>query len=103
MLVAGSAIGYVWQKNEIDRLGSVRVDYEKRLEKLNAENKTLADQLASLHNPVMLDQRVRELNLGMAPAQPMQVTRLPDPVMTLPSVGMPVRQFAQRPLETTGQ
>jgi len=103
MLVAGSAIGYVWQKNEIDRLGSMRAEREKALVKLIRDNQRLTDQLAILHSPVMLDQRVRELKLGMAPAQPMQVTRLADPVgVPSGSTGL-VRPLAERPLETAGQ
>jgi hypothetical protein len=101
MLVAGSAIGYVWQKSEIDRLGSLRVDREKRLAQLNRDNQRLADQLAILHSPVMLDQRVRELNLGLSPAQPLQVVRLTDPVG--PPVGAGVRPLAERSLETAAQ
>jgi hypothetical protein len=103
MLVAGSAIGYVWQKNEIDRLGSMRAEREKSLIKLNRDNQRMTDQLAILHSPVMLDQRVRELNLGMVPAQPMQVTRLVDPVNAPPGATGSVRPLAERPLETAGQ
>jgi hypothetical protein len=33
---------------------------------------------------MMLDQRSRQLNLGLAPAQPGQVYRLPEPVITAP-------------------
>ena len=43
------------------------------------ENQKLSDQLAMLRSPVMLDQRVRELNLGLVPAQPTQVWRLAEP------------------------
>jgi len=102
MLVAGSAIGYVWQKNEIDRLGSMRAEREKALVKLIRDNQRLTDQLAILHSPPMLEQRVRELKLGMAFAQPMQVTRLADTVGVLPSSTGLVRPLAERPLETAG-
>jgi hypothetical protein len=60
---------------------------------LQADNKRLADQLAILHSPVMLDQRARELNLGLAPAQPAQVVRLAE---AAPAEKSPPRQFAQR-------
>jgi hypothetical protein len=103
MLVAGSAIGYVWQKNEIDRLGSIRAKDEKKLHDLNLENQRWTDQLAILHSPVMLDQRVRELKLGLAPAQPMQVTRLIDPITVPSGATGPVRSLAERPLETAGR
>ncbi len=102
MLVAGSAIGYVWQKNEIESLGKMRVEREKKLAIINANNKTLTDQLAILHNPVMLDQRVRELKLGMAPAQPLQVTRLIDPVNPLTSAPS-AHSLASRSPATAGE
>lgn len=97
MVVAGSAIGYVWQKSEIDHLASIRVDREKRLAQINRDNQRLADQLAILHSPIMLDQRVRELRLGLGPAQPTQVTRMPDPVAPPPAGAGPV------PARATGE
>jgi hypothetical protein len=77
-LICGSAVGYVWQKNEIYKLGQFIRQRETRLTQLQNDNKRLADQLAILHSPVMLDQRVRELNLGLVPLQPAQVVRLTD-------------------------
>src|SRR5579859_1884727 len=75
-LIGGSAIGYVWQKNQLDRLGRQISEREVRLKQLKGDNKLLADQIAFLHSPVMLDRRARDLNLGLGPAQPMQVVRL---------------------------
>jgi hypothetical protein len=76
LLIAGSAVGYVWQKSQIYRLGKQIHQAELRLTQLGCDNKKLADQLADLRSPVMLDQRAH--NLGLAPAQPMQVVRLPE-------------------------
>ena len=70
---------------------------------LNRDNQRLADQLAILHSPVMLDQRVRELQLGMAPAQPLQVVRLPDPVSLPLDSASPARSFTERPLAAASQ
>jgi cell division protein FtsB len=78
-LIGGSAIGYVWQKNQIDRLGHQISDDEGQLRKLKANNTALSDQIAFLRSPVMLDRRVKDLNLGLAPAQPLQVVRLVEP------------------------
>ena len=97
LVIAGSAIGYVWQKNEILRLGHQISEREKRLVQLKADNKMLSDQLAVLHSPVMLDQRVKELNLGLAPAQPGQVVRRQEPVFVLPGNKTQPQQFARRP------
>jgi cell division protein FtsB len=94
LLIGGSAVGYVWQKSQIDRLGQQIRQRETKLAQLQSDNKQLGDQIAILHSPVMLDQRAKELNLGLAPATPMQVVRLTEtPVASENSS----RQFAQRP------
>ena len=95
-LICGSAIGYVWQKNQIDRLGRKISEDEIALKQVKSNNKLLVDQIAFLHSPVMLDRRVKELNLGLAPAQPLQVVRLAD-LPPAPGQDGP-RQFAQRPV-----
>jgi hypothetical protein len=97
LLIAGSAIGYVWQKNEIKHLGQQIADREKQRDQLLKDNRMLADQLASLRSPVMLDQRVRELKLGLAPAQPGQKFVLVEPVSTALDRKATPQQFASRP------
>jgi cell division protein FtsB len=94
-LIGGSAIGFVWQKGQIDRLGRQISDREIRLKQLKNDNKLLTDQIAFLRSPVMLDRRVKDLNLGLAPEQPMQVVRLVD-LPPAPADDSP-RQLAQRP------
>jgi hypothetical protein len=94
-MIAGSAVGYVWQKSQIYQLGRhIRQD-EIRLSQLKSENQKLTDQLAILRSPVMLDQRARALNLGLVSAAPGQVYRLPEPVFSAPP-GSHSRQFAGR-------
>jgi hypothetical protein len=93
-LIAGSAVGYVWQKSQIYELGRQIRAREIRLSQLRSQNQRLTDQLAILRSPVMLDQRARQLNLGLGPAQPGQVCRLPDPVSGVRN-DQP-RQFAGR-------
>ena len=96
-LIGGSAIGYVWQKSEISRLGKQRVAKEKSLEQLRRDNKLLADQLAVLHSPVMIDRRAKELNLGLAPAQPAQKVVLMETPLRSSATPVQPRQFASRP------
>ena len=96
MLIAGSAIGYVWQKNEIYRLSQQIRQGESRLKQMTENNEKLRLKLADLRSPVMLDQRARELNLGLAPAQPMQVWRLPEPSAERPGNSPSSRQLAAR-------
>jgi cell division protein FtsL len=84
LLIAGSAVGYVWQKSQIYQLGQQIRQREIRLAQLKDTNQKLADQLAMLRSPAMLDKRARELNLGLGPAWPSQIWRLAEPA-TVPS------------------
>ena len=95
-LIGGSAIGYVWQKNQIDRLGLQIREREKSLAKIKRDNENLGNQISFLHSPVMIDRRAKELNLGLTPAQPLQVVRLVE-APAAPGPGG-LRQFAQRPV-----
>ncbi|HEY5296574.1 MAG TPA: septum formation initiator family protein [Verrucomicrobiae bacterium] len=99
LTIAGAAVGYVWQKSEIYQLGRQIRDQENRLAQLQGDDKKLAEQLAILHSPVMLDRRARELKLGLSPAQPMQVVRLAEPLATPPENKNLTRQLARRPDE----
>ncbi len=95
-LIGGSAIGYVWQKNQIDRLGAQIREREKSLAKVKRDNENLAHKISFLYSPVMLDRRAKELNLGLAPAQPLQVVRLAE--MPVAPEQNSSRQLAQRPV-----
>jgi hypothetical protein len=95
LLIGGSAVGYVWQKNEIYRLGQQIRQRETKLAQLQNDNKRLSDQISILHSPVMIDRRAKELNLGLTPATPMQVVRLMEATFAPEKTSL--RQFAQRP------
>jgi uncharacterized protein involved in exopolysaccharide biosynthesis len=97
LLIAGSAVGYVWQKSQIYQLGQQIRQREVRLARLQNDDRKLSDQLSILRSPTMLDRRVRELNLGLSPAQPMQVMRLAEPVSAPLENKIFTRQFAERP------
>jgi uncharacterized protein involved in exopolysaccharide biosynthesis len=97
LLIAGSAVGYVWQKSQIYQLGQQIRQGEMRLARLQNDDRQLSDQLSILRSPTMLDRRARELNLGLAPAQPMQVLRLAEPVSAPPANKNLTRQFAEKP------
>jgi uncharacterized protein involved in exopolysaccharide biosynthesis len=97
LLIAGSAVGYVWQKSQIYQLGQQIRQREVRLARLQNDDRKLSDQLSILRSPTMLDRRVRELNLGLLPAQPMQVLRLAEPASKPPENKILTRQFAEKP------
>lgn len=94
LLIGGAAVGFVWQKNEIYQLGRMQLAREKKLDQVKRDNEALIRQITILHSSVMLDQRAKELNLGLAPATPMQVVRLAE---TPAAPENSSRQFAQRP------
>jgi cell division protein FtsL len=100
LLIAGSAVGYVWQKNQIYQLGKQIHEKESRLSELARDNKKLDRQLSDLRSVVALDQRAR--NLGLAPALPMQVVRLPEPSAS-PEIKNSTRQLAVRQADATTQ
>ena len=101
LLIAGSAVGYVWQKSQIYQLGKQMREKETSLARLKSGNQKLDDQLADLRSVMMLDQRAH--NLGLAPAQPMQVVRLPEPSVAPPAGKNLLRQLAGRRAEATTQ
>jgi len=101
LLIAGSAVGYVWQKSQIYQLGKQIHEKEIRLTQLAGDNQRLESQLTDLRSPVKLDLRARDL--GLSPSQPMQVVRLPEPSLTLPEEQNSSRQFAARQADATTQ
>jgi hypothetical protein len=98
-LIGGSAIGYVWQKNQIDKLALQIRDREKALAKIKHDNDNLARQVEDLHSSVKLIQRVKEMQLGLVPQQAAQVVRLEEA-----SFGNKLpRQFTQRSVNGLAQ
>jgi cell division protein FtsB len=91
-LIGGSAIGYVWQKNQIDKLALQIRDREKALAKIKHDNDNLARQVEDLHSSVKLIQRVKEMQLGLVPQQAAQVVRLEEAAIG----NKTPRQFTQR-------
>ena len=79
VIIGGSAVGYVWQKSQIDELGRQIQQRENRLKELGDQNKKLRDHLAVLRSPAQLSARVQKLKLGLGMPQPNQVFQLPEP------------------------
>ncbi len=77
--IVAACVGYVWQKQEINRLADRMGKAEVKLKALREQNDKLHAQLMALHSPEMLDQRVKDLKLGLGPAQPTQIWYRPEP------------------------
>jgi cell division protein FtsB len=77
--VAGIGLFYVWQKNQIYRLGD---EIKKREAALMAAEKRitmLAAHLAQLKSPAYLESRCQQLNLGLGAPRETQMVRLLEP------------------------
>jgi hypothetical protein len=81
LLIGGSGVGYVWQKNQIYRLGQQMKQRELRLTDLENQNEKLKKQLGTMRSPPWLERRigVKELNLGLVAPDQSQIWRLPEP------------------------
>lgn len=85
MLLGGSAVGYVYQKNQIFELGRQIQKSEQRLAGLQANNAHLQRSLFTLQSTVYLENRVRELKLGLVqPAQSQILTIVEWPAHAVP-------------------
>ena len=93
-LFCGSAVGYVWQKNEILRLGRQISDREKKLAQLKDQNDQLRDQYYLQGSQRMIALRVQQSDPGLGPVQPWQVVRLEEPSSEPAAL---TRQLAGRP------
>lgn len=81
LLLGGSAIGYVYQKNQLIELGRHIQKDEQQLKGLNDNNARLARQLATLQSTKVLADRNKEMNLGLVqPAQSQILTIIEVPV-----------------------
>ena len=79
LLIGGSGVGFVWQKNQIYQLGQQIKKREIRLHQLEKQNEMLNNQLGTMRSPPFLMRQIKEWNLGLGPPQPAQVCRLDEP------------------------
>ena len=84
LLIGGSGVGYVWQKDQIAQLGRQIKKGELRLAELQYQSDKLRKQLGTMRSPPFLERRIQEFGLGLVPPQPAQVWRLAEPVGDLP-------------------
>jgi hypothetical protein len=77
LLIGGSGVGYVWQKNQIYQLGTQIRKREQLLDQVKEQNEKLQRQLATMRSPRWLQERIK--NMGLVPPEPAQVWRLTEP------------------------
>ena len=93
LLIGGTGVGYVWQKDQIARLAQQIRSREIRLSQLEDQNEKLSKQLATMRNPQYLEAQIRKLNLGLVQPQLNQIWRLAEPAAELHRPE-PERQYA---------
>jgi len=96
LLIGGSGVGYVWQKDQISQLGLQIKKRELRLAELENQSEKLRKQLAMMCSPRALERRIQELGLGLGPPQQTQVWRLTEPARDLPRRGREWQYAAPR-------
>ena len=79
LIIGGSGVGYVWQKNQIYELGQQIRKSEMHLKDLQDQNEKLRRQMAFMRSPPFLEARIKELNLGLVSPQPSQVWYMKEP------------------------
>src|SRR5216684_242904 len=79
LVIGGSGVGYVWQKNQIYELGKQIKQREQRLSALEQQGEKLKKQLATLRTVQSLEDSIKKLNLGLGQPQISQVWHLVEP------------------------
>jgi cell division protein FtsB len=95
LLLGGSAIGFVYQKNQIIELGKQIQARERKLAQLRVANAKLQQTYMTLQSATTLEERVKKLNLGLA--QPLQ-TQILTIVETPAPTGVPDREQPVGPI-----
>jgi hypothetical protein len=89
LLIGGSGVGYVWQKDQIALLGRQIKRREIRLSDLKDQNEKLRNQLETMRSPRCLEARIKDLNLGLVQPLPAQIWRLREPATATPAPSAP--------------
>lgn len=86
LLLGGSAIGYVYQKNQLNDLGRQILKSEAELKGYQQSNAHLHRSLLTLHSPTHLVKQVQERKLPLAqPAQSQILTIVETPAGATPA------------------
>jgi hypothetical protein len=98
LLIGGSGVGFVWQKDQIVRLGRQIKNRELRLAQLQRQNDELSHTLASMRTPHWLELRIAELKLGLGRPLAGQIWQLVEPAAEPPRTPAE-RQYAAQTRE----
>jgi len=98
LLIGGSAVGYVWQKDQIRQLDERTGRAERLLDEARRRNVNLRGELSALQSVPNLERLARQHNLGLVQPAPDQVIRLPEPgtFPPMPNAETRAAQYATR-------
>ena len=80
LVIGGSGVGFVWQKNQILELGRQIKQREQRLSGLEQQGEKLKKQLATMQTVQALEDSIKKLNLGMGQPSMSQRWQLAEPM-----------------------
>jgi hypothetical protein len=106
--VAVIGLAYVWQKNQIYKLGDELKKREAAFAAAEKRNTMLAAQLAQLKSPSFLEARSQQYNLGLVAPRETQMVRLYEPgaewdARVLPVVAQAQKQARNSPAKVVAQ
>src|SRR3954469_19849372 len=79
LIIGGSGVGYVWQKNQIFELGKQMSAREAKLRMLAQQNEQMRKQMADMTTVTALEEKIRETNRGLGPPPRSQIWHLKEP------------------------
>lgn len=83
LYAGGLGIGYVWNQNQIHRLGEEIKKREQQLMQLERRNAWWAAQLAQLRSPAQLESFNQAHQLRLVPIREQQVVRIWEPTAAM--------------------
>jgi cell division protein FtsB len=103
LLIGGSGVGYVWQKEQIAWLGQQIKKQETVLKSMEAKNKELRQHLADMRSPLQIKAQIKKDNLGLVLPTDSQILRLPEPVPAPPQADHETQYAARNDRVAFGQ
>jgi hypothetical protein len=90
-MIGAIGVGYLWQQKQIHMLAETYKQCGQDLQRLQRENRLHRSELDHLRLVPVIENRVKEMNLGLVPAQPEQIVRLVEVSSTPPGTPIPPR------------
>jgi hypothetical protein len=101
--IGGAGIGYVYQKNLLNKLGEEKKNRERELNQLQVSNAARERQRWQLNSQRMLARRVEELGLNLRLPSPSQIVVVVDEPLEMVPSAMPAKRAEASPLARGGE